>query len=80
MSHLRFLYNEAAGPGKRNARIVTIKRLPKAIGSRIDAHSTSFWAATQNVGKDTGGFGLLERQRAIVWLKNAHDQFDRLGL
>lgn len=63
-----------------NAGIVTIKRLHESIITRIDAHSTSFWAATQSVSKDAGGLGLLERRRVKMWLKNAYDQFERLGL
>lgn len=63
-----------------NAQFVTIKKLPESIVNRIDAHSTSFWAATQNTSKDAGGFGVLERQRVKVWMNHAYDQFDRLGL
>lgn len=60
-----------------NARFITIRRLPETLVNRIDAHSTSFWAATQNTSKDAGGFGLLERQRVKVWLNDAYAQFDQ---
>ncbi len=63
-----------------NAQFVTIKKLPESIVNRIDAHSTSFWAATQNTSKDAGGFGVLERQRVKVWMNHAYEQFERLGL
>jgi len=55
------------------AKVVLIKRLQEAAMTKIDAGSTSFWAATQP--KDQGGapFGILERQRVRTWLKNAYD-------
>jgi hypothetical protein len=55
------------------AKIVVIKRLQEAAMTKIDAGSTSFWAATQP--KDQGGapFGILERQRVRTWLKNAYE-------
>jgi hypothetical protein len=55
------------------AQVVVIKRLQEAAMTKIDAGSTSFWAATQP--KDQGGapFGILERQRVRTWLKNAYE-------
>jgi hypothetical protein len=55
------------------AKVVVIKRLQEAAMTKIDAGSTSFWAATQP--KDQGGapFGILERQRVRTWLKNAYE-------
>lgn len=55
------------------AKVVVIKRLQEAAMTKIDAGSTSFWAATQP--KEQGGapFGILERQRVRNWLKNAYD-------
>jgi len=63
-----------------NANIITIKRLHEAVVTKIDAHSSSFWAAARSGDKEAGGLGLLERQRVRVWLKHAYDQFDRLDL
>jgi hypothetical protein len=63
-----------------NAQFITIRQLPEPIVNRIDAHGTSFWAATQNANKETGGFGVLERQRVKFWVNHAYEQFDRLGL
>jgi len=55
------------------AKVVLIKRLQEAAMTKIDAGSTSFWAATQP--KEQGGapFGILERQRVRTWLRNAYD-------
>lgn len=55
------------------AKVVLIKKLQEAAMTKIDAGSTSFWAATQP--KDQGGapFGILERQRVRTWLKNAYE-------
>jgi hypothetical protein len=63
-----------------NADIVTIKRLHEAVVTKIDAYSSSFWAATKAGDREAGGLGLLERQRVRVWLKHAYDQFDRLDI
>jgi hypothetical protein len=55
------------------ATIITIKRLRDAAMTRIDANSSSFWAATQP--EDQGGLrlGVLERQRVRSWLKNSYE-------
>jgi hypothetical protein len=60
------------------AKVVVIKRLQEAAMTKIDAGSTSFWAATQP--KDQGGapFGILERQRVRTWLKNAYEAIGRV--
>jgi len=63
-----------------SARFITIRQLPEPIVNRIDAHGASFWAATQNTNKESGGFGVLERQRVKFWVNHAYEQFDRLGL
>jgi hypothetical protein len=61
------------------AKVVVIKRLQEAAMTKIDAGSTSFWAATQP--KDQGGapFGILERQRVRTWLKNAYEAIGQVG-
>ena len=62
------------------ADIITIKRLHEAVVAKIDAHSSSFWAAAKSGDKEAGGLGLLERQRVKIWLKHAYDQLDRLDI
>jgi hypothetical protein len=55
------------------AQVISLKRLRDAAMSRIDAHSGSFWSATQPEAQ--GGFklGILERQRVKSWLKNSYE-------
>ena len=48
--------------------------------ARIDAGSTSFWAAKNRTSTDVAGLGILERQRVKVWLNHAYDQLDGLHL
>ena len=61
-----------------NARIISLRRLHETVINKIDAGSTSFWAAKNKSDHDTTGLGLLERQRVKVWLNNAYDQIDSL--
>ncbi len=56
-----------------NAPVISIKRLRDAAMSRIDANSSSFWAATQPENKGGLCLGILERQRVKTWLKNTYD-------
>ena len=65
---------------KLNAKIVTLPRLHEAAMTRIDARSTSFWAATQGADRDITGLGILERQRVRVWLAKAYAELDRIGV
>ncbi|HTI72520.1 MAG TPA: mobilization protein [Candidatus Limnocylindria bacterium] len=58
------------------ARMITLKKLHEPVINKIDAGSTSFWAATNKSETDVKGLGLLERQRVKVWLKNAYQQID----
>ena len=75
---------ESSGERRRaeglGASIVTLKRLHEASMSKIDASSSSFWAAVNNSEGDTSGLRLLERQRVKVWLKDAYAELDRIGL
>ncbi len=48
------------------ARILTLKKLHETVINKIDAGSTSFWAARHRSETDTKGLGLLERQRVKV--------------
>jgi hypothetical protein len=62
------------------ARIVSLKRLHEPVIARIDAGSTSFWAAKNRSTTEVKGLGLLERQRVKVWLKHAYDEVARAGV
>ena len=63
-----------------HARIITLKKLHEPVINKIDAGSTSFWAAKHKSETDVKGLGLLERQRVKVWLRNAYEELDRAGL
>jgi hypothetical protein len=60
------------------AKTVALPRLADTTMQKIDAHNSSFWAASQRGGKDGLAFGLLERQRVKNWLRAAYDEIDRL--
>ena len=70
---------EASGQKARalalGAKIVTLPKLHDATMTRIDARSTSFWAAA-NEGV---GLTLLERQRLRVWLGKAYAELERIA-
>jgi hypothetical protein len=61
-----------------DAQIITIRRLSEGAMTKIDAHSSSFWAATQTDKKEAGALGILERQRVRSWLKAAYEELDRI--
>ena len=63
-----------------NARVITLKRLHEPVINKIDAGSTSFWAAKNKSETDVKGLGLLERQRVKVWLKSAYEEMERVGI
>jgi hypothetical protein len=63
-----------------NACVITIKRLHEPVINKIDAGSTSFWAAQNRNGKEIKGLGLLERQRVKLWLRSAYEQLDTVGI
>ena len=60
------------------AKALTLGRLQDGTMQKIDAHNTSFWAATNRGGKDGAVLGLLERQRAKRWLQKAYAEIDQL--
>jgi hypothetical protein len=60
------------------AQVVTVKRLQDATVTKIDANSSSFWAAAQTDDKSGARLGLLERQRLRSWLKNAYEEIARV--
>jgi hypothetical protein len=61
------------------ATVISIKRLQDATVSKIDANSSSFWAASQTDDKSGARLGLLERQRLRSWLKSAYDEIARVN-
>ena len=60
------------------AAAINIKRLQDATVTKIDANSSSFWAASQSDDKSGARLGLLERQRLRSWLKNAYEEIARV--
>ena len=63
-----------------NAKIITLKRLHEPVITKIDAGSTSFWAAKTRSETDVKGLGLLARQRVKMWLRHAYEQLDSVGI
>jgi hypothetical protein len=55
-----------------NASIITIRRLDDNTMLKIDAASSSFWAATQGSDQVTG-LGMLERMRLRSWVQSAYE-------
>ena len=62
------------------AKVISIRHLPDSTMARIDAYSSSFWAATQAGDKAAGGLGLLERQRLKVWPQRSYEQLQLVDL
>jgi hypothetical protein len=60
------------------AAVITIGRLQDGTMQKIDAHNTSFWAASNRGGKDGAALGLLERQRVKNWLHRAYAEIGRV--
>jgi hypothetical protein len=60
------------------AKIMTLKHLHEPSMIKIDATSSSFWAATQSGIEHE--LGLLERQRVKLWLKRAYQEIDSLDV
>jgi len=64
-------YGRAEGLG---AKLITFKHLHDPVMNKIDATSSSFWAAKNRTASTPGGLGLLERQRVKLWLRHAYEQ------
>jgi hypothetical protein len=62
------------------ARIVSLKRLHEPVIAKIDAGSTSFWAAKNKSTTEAKGLGLLERQRVKIWIRHAYEEIGRAGI
>ena len=62
------------------AKIIVLKRLHEVVIAKIDAASTSFWAAKHKSDSDAKSLSLLERQRVKVWLRSAYEQIGSVGV
>ena len=60
------------------AAVIKLRRLQDSTMQKIDAHSTSFWAASNRGSKDGSALGLLERQRVKNWLHRTYEEIGRL--
>jgi len=62
------------------ARKVALKHLNDAAIQKIDATSSSFWAAKNSADKENTGLGLMDRQRVKMWLRSAYHEIDNVGV
>ena len=62
------------------ARVVSVRHLSDAVMQKIDASSSSFWAAQHDTEKSRTGLGLMDRQRLKMWLRDAHQQIESAGV
>lgn len=62
------------------AKYVSVRRLLDSVLNKIDAGSTSFWAAKQSTDIDPAGLGLMDRQRVKVWLGQTYAQLENAGV
>jgi hypothetical protein len=73
---------EASGQQQRavemGAKVVSLKKLNEGVINKIDAGSSSFWKA--KTAQDTGGLGLMDRQRVKMWLKDVYSEIDGVGI
>lgn len=60
------------------AYIIELRRLHNPTMQKIDNANASFWAAINS--KEGAGLGLLERQRAKVWLGNAYQALQNIPI
>lgn len=71
---------EAARAQAVGARTITIKKLNEGAIQKIDATSSSFWAATNSADKETTGLGMMDRQRVKMWLRSAYAELESVGV
>jgi hypothetical protein len=62
------------------AKSISIKRLNEGAIQKIDASSSSFWAAKNSAEKESAGLGLMDRQRVKMWLRAAYQEIDAVGV
>lgn len=71
---------EEARAQKLGARTVSVKRLNDGAIQKIDASSSSFWAAKNSADKEATGLGIMDRQRVKMWLRGAYQEIDAVGV
>ena len=71
---------EEARALEHGARTVSIKRLNEGAIQKIDATSSSFWAAKNSADKESTGLGLMDRQRVKMWLRGAYQEIEAVGV
>jgi hypothetical protein len=62
------------------ARVIKLRHLHDTVINKIDATSSSFWAAQNASDKPTTGLGLMERQRVKTWIRDTYQQLDSVGI
>lgn len=60
------------------AKVVKIRKLHDNAINKIDAASSSFWAA-KNAG-EAAGLGLMDRQRVKTWLRDSYEELEKVGI
>ncbi|MGZ8191271.1 MAG: mobilization protein [Methylococcaceae bacterium] len=63
-----------------NAKVMTLKKLHTPVMTKIDANSSSFWAAKNKDHDNLNPLGLLERQRVKMWLRHAYNEIEFVGV
>ena len=71
---------ERARAESLGAKSISIRHLPDTTMQKLDARSTSFWAAAHGADKAATGIGLMERQRIKVWLGRAYEEIGKVGV
>ena len=62
------------------AKVISLKHLHDTVINKIDACSSSFWAARNRTESDSHGLGIMERQRVKMWLNHAYEQINGVGV
>ena len=62
------------------AKVVTLKKLHDGVIQKIDAGSSSFCKARTAQDADSGGLGLMDRQRVKMWLRDVYTELDSVGI
>ncbi len=71
---------ELARAAELGASVISIRRLHETVINKIDASSSSFWAAQNHSQKEATGLGLMERQRVKTWLRDAFLEIDKASV
>jgi len=71
---------ELARAQELGSKVLNLRHLHDAVINKIDATSSSFWAAQNAADKNVTGLGLMERQRVKTWIRDAYQQLDALGV